>query len=74
MVPARYLRLKNLHLLSTPYKDPVDVVKSLVAVQAQEFPGAKWSVGQRTINATDAVVERAFAAGRARCATLALPL
>lgn len=43
---------------------PGDVVRRLVAMQAQDFAPAKWSVGQRTGAATDHDVERAFAEGR----------
>lgn len=39
-------RLKNQHLL-TPLKNPAQVVSWLGAVQAQDFPGATWAVGQR---------------------------
>lgn len=42
---------------------PADVVRSLVALQAQDFPGAKWSVALRVAGgtATDAAIERAIA-------------
>ena len=64
MIPTRYQRLQNQHLLTSPFKDPVDVVRSLVAVQAQDYYGAKWAIGQRMRHATDDVVEQAFADGR----------
>jgi hypothetical protein len=35
----------------------------LGAVQAQEFAGAKWAIGQRMRSATDETVEKAFAEG-----------
>ena len=40
-----------------------DVVRHLTAMQAQDFAGAKWSVGLRAPGVTDAEVERALAAG-----------
>lgn len=63
MNPTRYQRLQNQHLLSSPFKDPVDVVKSLVAIQAQDYAGAKWAIGQRMRHSTDDQVEQAFTDG-----------
>jgi hypothetical protein len=42
---------------------PGDVVKWLTAMQAQEFPLAKWSVAQRADGVSDAAMDRAFAEG-----------
>lgn len=56
-------RLRSQRLTAAPLDGPADVVRWLVAVQAQDFAGAKWGVGQRMKSATDAVVERAFAEG-----------
>ena len=42
---------------------PADVVGWLGAVQAQEYPFAKWGLALRMRRATDASVERAFTAG-----------
>uniref|UniRef100_A0A831X1J5 Winged helix DNA-binding domain-containing protein n=1 Tax=Thermorudis peleae TaxID=1382356 RepID=A0A831X1J5_9BACT len=42
---------------------PEDVVRRLVAMQAQDFAPAKWAVGQRTGSLADRDVERAFAEG-----------
>lgn len=41
-----------------------DALKNLLAVQAQEFPYARWSLAQRTAGATAEDVERALADGR----------
>jgi hypothetical protein len=60
----RHHRLIKQHLLTPSHKDPADVLKSLVAVQAQDYYGAKWALGQRTIACTDDVVEQAFTEGR----------
>jgi hypothetical protein len=38
-------------------------VAKLVAVQAQDYSGAKWALGLRLHRATDDAVERAFAKG-----------
>ena len=42
----------------------LDVVRSLGAVQAQDFAGAKWAIAQRASGATDAAVDRLFNEGR----------
>ena len=42
---------------------PADAVRNLLAVQAQDFAGAKWSVGLRSPGATDVSVEASLAAG-----------
>jgi hypothetical protein len=41
----------------------VDVVRHLLAVQSQDYPNAKWAVGQRAAGATEADLDRAFDAG-----------
>ncbi|APX00873.1 winged helix DNA-binding domain-containing protein [Arthrobacter sp. QXT-31] len=41
-----------------------EALKNLLAVQAQEFPYARWSLSQRTAAATAADVEQAVAEGR----------
>jgi Winged helix DNA-binding domain len=56
-------RLHHQRLMSTRFKEPVDVVRWLGAVQAQEYGAAKWAIGQRMRRATDDAVERAFAEG-----------
>src|SRR5690606_34080842 len=42
-------------------KTPADVVRWMTAMQAQDFPGAKWSIGARLPGATDRSVEAALA-------------
>ena len=61
------VRLYSQQLSSPRFKNPVDVVQSFGAVQAQDYYGAKWSVGQRmdgTSIRIDDVIEKAFAAGK----------
>jgi hypothetical protein len=41
----------------------VDVIRALGAVQAQDYSGAKWAVGQRLVGATDASIEASFTDG-----------
>jgi hypothetical protein len=56
-------RLFNQHLVVAPFEKPVDVVDWLVAVQAQDYFGAKWALGLRLQDAHDADLDRAFNAG-----------
>jgi hypothetical protein len=42
---------------------PAGTVRHLLAMQAQDFAGAKWSVGLRTPGSTDATIDAALAAG-----------
>ncbi|MHB8647979.1 MAG: winged helix DNA-binding domain-containing protein [Thermomicrobiales bacterium] len=56
-------RLHNQRIARTQFETPQAVVQWLVAVQAQEYAGAKWAVGQRMHGATDAALDQAFAAG-----------
>ena len=58
-----HARLHHQRLTSPQFSKPVDVVRWLGAVQAQEFAPAKWAIGQRMRGATDDVVEQAFAEG-----------
>ena len=53
-------RLHNQRLGSSRFSKAVDVVRWLGAVQAQDFNAAKWALGLRMRNATDAVIEEAF--------------
>jgi hypothetical protein len=57
------LRMRNQRLWRSRFDTPQEVVRWLGALQAQEFPLAKWSIGQRTRGATLADVDQAFAAG-----------
>ena len=41
----------------------IDVVRALGAVQAQDYAGAKWALGQRVAGATDASIETLFTQG-----------
>jgi hypothetical protein len=57
-------RLRRLRLAGPPLERAADVVRWLVASQAQDFAGAKWALALRTPGATDAEVEREFDSGR----------
>ncbi len=56
-------RLAGQHLTKPKLTDPVEIVRRLGAVQAQDYAGGKWGVGLRGKGVTDAVVERALDAG-----------
>jgi hypothetical protein len=56
-------RLLNQHLARPASTNPEEVVASLVAVQAQDYSGAKWGLGLRLQGVTDGDIEQAFASG-----------
>jgi hypothetical protein len=57
-------RLSNQHISRPRFAKPEELVAWLGAVQAQDFAGAKWSLGLRLKGVTDADVERDFADGK----------
>lgn len=56
-------RLCNQYISQTPLRTPVEVVEQLVAVQSQDYAGAKWALGLRLQNVRDADIDHAFADG-----------
>ena len=60
-IAARRLRAQR--LTGEPFKTAIDAVRWLGAVQAQDYSGAKWAVGQRTEEATETVLDRLFDQG-----------
>ena len=62
-IDLRQQRLLNQRLIGAQFKRPEDAVRWLGAVQSQDYPGAKWALGQRTRGATDATIDEAFARG-----------
>lgn len=57
-------RLRNQGLAGSLFRRPEDVVAWLGAVQAQDYAGARWALGQRVKGATDQIVRQAFDDGR----------
>ena len=57
------LRLYNSGLLHPPFKTPAEAVAHFGAVQAQDFPAARWSLGLRIRNSSDADILDAYNAG-----------
>jgi hypothetical protein len=54
-------RLHSQQLEHTRLEKPIEVVTWLGAVQAQDYAGAKWSIGIRLPDSTDAGIEQAIA-------------
>jgi hypothetical protein len=59
-----YFRLLNQGLLSSSFKSAHDVVSHMGCVQAQDYYGAKWAIGNRVKSITDTVVEKDFNDGK----------
>lgn len=57
-------RLRSQGLAGPGAASPEAAVGALLAVQAQDLPEARWSIGRRTRGATDAAVAAALDAGR----------
>ena len=57
-------RLANQQLTRTDLTQPAEVVVWLGAMQAQDFTGAKWSLGLRLPPTTDRAIEQAYDEGR----------
>ena len=57
------LRLTAQRLGTTRSESPADAARWMLAVQAQELPGAKWSLGLRTKGGTEVAVDAALDAG-----------
>ncbi len=57
-------RLINQHLLGDKFDRPEEVIAHFGAVQAQDFPAAKYSLGIRIENSTDEAIEKAFNEGK----------
>ncbi len=55
------MRLYSQQLAHSRFKRPEEVVAWFGGVQAQDFPGAKWAVGQRIKESTDADIEQTLA-------------
>jgi hypothetical protein len=53
-------RLLAQRLIGEPFESPVDAVRWFGAVQSQDYTGAKWALGQRTGQTTDAAIDRLF--------------
>ena len=57
------MRLRNQHLTEPQFTNPADLVRWLGAVQAQDYGGAAWALGQRLKGATAESIDKALARG-----------
>jgi|SRR5579884_1808124 len=64
MIDIAASRLQAQRLVGEQPASVLHVVHYLTAVQSQDYTGAKWALGQRTANTTDAEVDRLFDEGR----------
>jgi len=53
-------RLQTQRLIGEPFASAIDAVGWLVAVQSQDYAGAKWALGQRASNVIDADLNRLY--------------
>ena len=53
-------RLRNQQLIDCKRRKPAQVVSWLCAMQAQDYPAAKWAIGLRSPGIQDADIEQAF--------------
>src|SRR5215831_4164210 len=63
MMDITSARLANQRLSGTGFARPEDVVSWLGAVQAQDYPGAKWALALRMDRASESMIDSAVAAG-----------
>lgn len=56
-------RLRTHRLIGPPCASPAEVVGRLTAVQAQDYGGAGWAIGQRTAGSTRAEIDELVDAG-----------
>ena len=57
-------RMVNQQIREPKFLQPAEVVKYMVAMQAQDYAGAKWAVGLRMQNSSDTIVEQAITDGK----------
>jgi hypothetical protein len=57
------LRLASQRIGGSEFSTPGEIVRWMLAMQAQDFPGAKWSVGLRQRQSTESAVEAACDSG-----------
>ncbi len=57
------LRLAAQRISTSDCDTPADVVRRMLAMQAQDLPGARWSVGLRLPGSTESDIEHALASG-----------
>ena len=63
-IRLRGLRLASQRISTTTFVDPVEVVRAMTAIQAQDFGAAKWAIGLRASGVNNDDVEQAIASGK----------
>ena len=58
------MRLQNQHLSVQSFANTADIIRSLGAVQAQDYAGAKWSLAARSTGITEDEIDKSFDAGQ----------
>jgi hypothetical protein len=58
------MRLQNHHLAGNPVASAEEVARQTGAIQAQEYPAAKWALAKRLTNPTNAHLDELFNAGK----------
>lgn len=58
------MRLQKQHLINQSFSNTTDIVRSLGAVQAQDYAGAKWSLATRSTGLTEEEIDKSFDAGQ----------
>ncbi|MBB6127714.1 winged helix DNA-binding domain-containing protein [Mucilaginibacter lappiensis] len=57
-------RIYNQQIYNPQFSAPEDVVKHMVAMQAQDYAGAKWAIALRTHNVSEDAIEQAITNGK----------
>jgi len=57
------LRLYNQQVETTGFTNPAQLVAWMGAIQSQDYAMAKWAIGKRIVQATNAKIESAFNEG-----------
>jgi len=57
-------RIYNQQIINTQFTQPEEVVSYMVAMQAQDYAGAKWAIGLRMPNAQNDNIEQAINEGK----------
>ena len=63
MKPLVATRLRAQRLVGTPFNTPEEAVGWFGAMQSQDYPAAKWALGQRVKGSTEAQIDRLYDRG-----------
>ncbi|MGO4288284.1 winged helix DNA-binding domain-containing protein [Chitinophaga sp. RAB17] len=58
------LRLQQQQIVASHFTQPAALVKWMGCMQAQDYAGAKWAIGNRVTGSTDASIEKDFNEGK----------